>query len=208
MSRFTLRRAGVGALLALVALLAIAPVAAQAKRSKVTGGQTTIAPSSASQQFLTANGITVTPISPASAGSGGSLVLPISGGRVDAATLRGFLFHRGGLKFSRGSASVTLRHFVITSTRRGGSLHATVAGVVCVRAHGHHARHCGVRRRELRLASLANPSKTTDGSGHTVVTATLKLSAGAAHAIDRVLHTQAATAGDELGTVSIAPTTS
>jgi len=81
---------------------AIAPVAAQAKLSKVTGGQTTITPSSASQQFLTANGISVTPVAPASAGSGGGLVLPISGGRVNGTTLRGFILHRGGLKFSKG----------------------------------------------------------------------------------------------------------
>jgi hypothetical protein len=203
---FKTRRAG--PVLALLAVLAFAPAPAQAKRAKVTGGQTTIAPSSASQQFLSANGITASPVSPATAGSGGTLVLPIARGRVNASTLRGFIVHRGGLKFTKGSKSLTLNHFLITNTRRGGSLYAAVPRVACTRGHRRHPARCAIRRRELRVATLSNASKSTGAGGGTVVTATLKLTAGAARAIDRVLHTQAAAAGDELGTATIAPTTS
>lgn len=197
-----------GAVIALAALLAIAPATAQAKRSKVTGGQTTIAPSSAFQQFLASNSIAVAPVSPASAGSGGSLVLPIAGGRVNSTTLRGFIVHRGGLKFTKGSKSLTLNHFLINSTGHGASLFAAAPRVVCVRGHRHHPPRCGVRRRELRVATLSNASTSKDSNGNTVVTATLKLTAGAARAVDKALGTQAASAGDVLGTATVAPTTS
>jgi hypothetical protein len=205
-SHKTRLRALVGAALFALCLMAVGAAGAQAAKVKITGGTTTITPSAATTQFLTTNGISVTPIAPATA-SNGVLTLPIKGGRIDPVTLRGFVTHRGGVKFSKGTNSLSLRHFLITSTKRGAFLNATTPVRRCraFRARRGHRRGrvCFTRAEGVRVARLSNVVLNSDNS----VTANLLLSSRAARFINKVAGSQVVSAGANFGTAKIVATT-
>src|SRR5258708_5747621 len=187
------------ALLALC-LMAVGATGAQAAKVKVTGGTTTLTPSAATTQFLTNNGIGVAPIAPATA-SNGAVTLPIAGGRIDPTTLRGFITHRGGLKFTKGTKSLALRHFLITSTKRGAFLDAATPVRRC---HAFRARRgrgrVGVFRSEgVRVARLSNVVRNSDSS----VTANLLLSRQVARFINKVAGKPVVSAGANIGTAKV-----
>jgi hypothetical protein len=199
-------RATLLAALAACALLAVGVTGATAdKRVKLTGVSTTITPSSEATKALTANGVTVTPITPATA-SNGSVTLPIARGMVNPSNLRGYVVHKGGLKLSKGTASVSLRTFVIRSTGKGAFLSAATshAGRCAYRRNGHrHFRSCTIRGR-ITVARLLNAKRTDNAeTKQTTVTADLKLTREAARAINRRLHQQVVKPGAALGTASI-----
>ena len=200
-------RALVGAALLALCLMAVGAAGAQAAKVKITGGTTTITPSAATTQFLTTNGIGVAPLAPATL-SNGVVTLPIAGGRIDPATLRGFVVHRGGLRFTKGNRSLALRHFVVTSTRRGAFLDAATPIRHCRRAsHARRgrgrARVCAFRWDGVRVARLSNVVRNGDNS----VTADLLLSKRVARFINKVAGAQVVSAGANLGTAKITATT-
>ena len=202
--RFRLRPLFGAALLALC-LMAVGATGAQAAKVKITGGTTTITPSAATSQFLTNNGIAVTPIAPATA-SNGAVTLPIAGGRINPTTLRGFITHRGGLKFTKGTNSLALRHFLITSTNRGAFLDATTPVRRChaFRARrGGRTRVCVFRLEGVRVARLSNVVRNPDNS----VTADLLLSRQVARFINRVAGHQVVSPGANIGSAKIVATT-
>jgi hypothetical protein len=190
-------------------LMAVGAAGAQAAKVKVTGGTTTITPSAATTQFLTTNGIAVTALAPATLSSG-VVTLPIAGGRINPATLRGFIVHRGGLKFAKGTNSLVLRHFVVNSTKRGAFLDAATPVRHC---HAFRARRggegrgrvrvCVTRLEEVRVARLSNVVRNGDNS----VTADLLLSQRAARFINKVAGTPVVSPGANLGTAKIVATT-
>jgi hypothetical protein len=196
-------RALIGTALVALCLMAVGATGAQAATVKITGGTTTITPSAATTQFLSNNGISVAALSPATI-SNGVVTLPVAGGRVNPNTLRGFVRHRGGLRFTKGNRSLSLRHFTLISTKRGAFLYATTPIRRC-RASGLRARHariCFVRAEAFRLARLSNVVR----NGKTV-TATLLLSRAAAHFINKVAGSHVVSAGANLGTEQTTVTT-
>ena len=198
-------RALIGAALLALCLMAVGATGAQAAKVKITGGSTTITPSAAATQFLTTNGITVSPIAPATI-SNGAVTLPVAGGRIDPANLHGFVTHRGGLRFTKGTKSLALRHFLITSTRRGAFLDVTTPLRHCrfVRARRGHrrARVCFNRATLVRLARLSNVVRNGNS-----VTADLLLSRRAAGFINRLAGKHVVSAGANLGSLHTTVTT-
>lgn len=202
-SHKTRLRALLGAALLALCLMAVGAAGAQAAKAKITGGTTTITPSAATTQFLTTNGIAVTALAPATL-SNGVVTLPIAGGRIDPATLRGFVTHRGGLKFAKAKRSLALRHIVITNTQRGAFLDATTPVRRCRAAlRPRRGRVCFFRAEGFRVARLSNVVRNSDNS----VTANLLLWRRAAGFINKVAGKHVVSAGANLGTAKIAATT-
>lgn len=193
------------AVITAVLSLAITGVALAAY-SKVTGGTTKITLSSAVTSALSANHLTVTPISPATA-SGATFTFPIAGGRLDTTTLHGKIRSKGGVTVSNGTQSGTLRQLTVVSNKSGASLWALVRGKthrVCT-VRRHHKVRCvtvSVARSE-RVATLSDVK--VSGSS---ATATVNLTKASATMINKLAGKQIAKAGDALGTGTIAPTLS
>ena len=208
--------------LAAVAALAPGAAVAQAASVEVTGGQTTVA-----TQALTAAGITVAPLDRATASPAG-LSFPISGGRVDATTLRGVVRHRGGLSLTKGEKTVRLRRPVVRVTGAGAFLSVRVKHRAChlrkvvrwVRNHdhgkGHPARkvvryvrhHCrghhGPRIRAFTLSGI----QRSDQGGKVVVTANLALTQRAVILLNKAFGTSfaaGAAAGTATAMLTVAP---
>ena len=139
--------------------------------------------------------------------SNGVLTLPVAGGRVNPTNLRGFVTHRGGLKFTKGNRSLSLRHFTLVSTKRGVFLYATTPVRRC-RTAGHRSRGrgpvriCFVRGEVVRLARLSNIVRNGKS-----ITATLLLSQQVANFINRVAGSHVVSAGANLGTEQTTVTT-
>jgi hypothetical protein len=169
-------------LAATVSLMAVTSAAAQAKVFHVTGTQTTITPTSQVAGFLASHQVTVSAIGPATI-SGGAVTLPIAGGFVTKSTNGGLLRHTGGLKFTVGSRSVAVTHFVLIAHKVHGRLLAWVGG------------------RRITVARLINASRTVSGKTGTL-TGELTLSAAAAHKINKRLGKHIVTGGTELGALS------
>jgi len=179
-----------------VALSAVAAVAltgtvtadaAKQKRVKLDGNTTTVTPSAGLNQALADNGVTLSALGKATA-SNGSVVLPITGGRVNPQNLRGVVRHAGGIKLTKGDRSVKLRRFVVRSRKKGA--------VLFVRANRKR------RGRHVRLARLANVQRS-HANGVTTVTGELRLTQRAARLINRRLNVNFATANALLGTVTV-----
>ena len=89
-----------------VAALAGAPGASA--RVDLTGGSTTLKLDRGTAAALKGLGVSVAPVGRARAGAAG-VRFPITGGRIDARTAAGTIRHAGGLRFSAGGRSLTLR---------------------------------------------------------------------------------------------------
>ena len=210
-------RAIVPAALAAFALVALAAAPAQATKAKpvkVTGENTTLTLSAAAAKALADNGITVAPIDPATA-TDGTLSFPITGGRVNPDTLRGFVAHRGGIKLTKGDATAVLRRFVIVNSRRG----AYLGGLALVRkrvgGNGFRGVHRGAGKvrfvqvyRAIRILTLSNATRA-DAGGRVVVTADASLAAPAAaylnHKLGVTLFTKGLAVGSAKVTATVAP---
>ncbi len=183
------------ALSAVAAVALTSAVAAEAgkgnkQRVKLDGNQTTLALSAPVSKALADNGVTIAPLGKATAGEAGSLVLPITGGRINPTNLRGFVRHAGGVKLTKGDRSLSLRRFTIVSTKRG----AYLALHVRARRRGH--------GRKLVLARLAGVQRG-EANGVTTVTANLRLTKRAAKLIRNRFGVAAARKGALLGTVKV-----
>lgn len=192
--------------LALVlAAIASLVIAASAFAAKVTGGTTTITPSSATTALLSANHITVTPLAPATSSSG-ALTFPITHGQLDVKTLHGRLILSGGLKLSNGTKTVDVRRLEITSTKRGAYVwglvrHQSHRACAALRRHPRRAVcHVVTRLKYVRLAKISSGSV----SGSTF-TGTLTITQTTANVIDRLAGSKVVAGGATLGTISIAP---
>jgi hypothetical protein len=97
-----------------LAVAGLAAASAQAAVLHVNGERTAITPNAQSIAFFSAFGITVTPTGPATSGSDGSLILPITHGWV---TTEGppmaKIYHAGGVTFSTAGRSLNFRDFVL-----------------------------------------------------------------------------------------------
>ncbi len=91
----------------------------------VVGKDTSVVINPLVTQALKTEGITITPVAPATSKSA-VLIFPESGGSITVATLQGTIDHTGGLKISHEGKSVTLTNFVIDTTTN--QLTATVSG--------------------------------------------------------------------------------
>jgi hypothetical protein len=170
------------ALASVSSVVGVTAASAQAKPIHITGKQTTITPSSQVTQFLTKNGIGAAAVGPATL-SGGTLTLPIVGGRASASGARGVVRHAGGLKFSKGSRHVVLRHFVLFGNINHPRLAAAVRG------------HRFVFARML--------TDTHSASGNTVtLKGELTLTPAGARIINHRLHKHVAKAGLDLGSLT------
>ena len=144
--------------------------------------------------------MTVSLLGKATAGEGGSVVLPITGGRVNPQNLRGFVRHAGGVKLTKGDRSLSLRRFTIVSKRRGAYLTVHVKGRA---GKAKAARKRGRRHgRNIVLARLANVTRS-DANGVTTVTADLRLTKRAAKLIRNRFGVAAAQKGTLLGTAKV-----
>ena len=139
---------------------------------------------------------------PVASGAGNAL-------RINPTNLHGFIVHRGGLKFTKGTKSLTLRHFLITSSNRGAFLDAATRARRCSLARQANRRGftrrrvCFTRLEGVRVARLVNGQRHSDGS----VTADLLLSRRAAGFINHLAGHQVVSAGANIGSAKIVATT-
>jgi hypothetical protein len=187
-----------------VVSLALAGVALAAV-TKVTGGTTQITMSAAVASALTANHLTVTPLTPSTA-SGDTFSFPISTGRLNPTNHHGVIQHRGGLAITNGTRTVRFRHPTLVSNRHGAFLFALARTPVsshCVVAARHLGRRCVIVTR-LGVVRIARFTKVSISNG--TATATVKLTAFSARVINRLAGRHIANPGSPIGTVTITPT--
>lgn len=183
------------AVLTVIAALAAAGVASAAGSARrVTGGTTTLTLSSAAAKALSDNHLTIAPLAPATA-SGSTLSFPIARGRLNS-KLHGFVDQRGGFTISNGSKTARLRRLTVVSSDSGVALRALVAKTVRAR-HGRFV----VRYYDARIARITG-AKVSNSQA----TGTLRLTAVSAAIINRLAGTHLASAGEPIGTTSVAPT--
>jgi hypothetical protein len=157
-------------------------VPAQAKLFKVTGQQTTVTPTAKVTNFLTKHAVTVSAIGPATLSSG-TVSIPVVGGHVVFPKMRGILLHKGGLQFATATKKVQLRGFVLSALGGKPKLTAAVAGT------------------RMLIAKVSGAKVSVSGKTGTL-TGELRLSARAAHRIDKVLGTHAVKPGVDLGALT------
>ena len=191
------------AVLAAVLALAVAGVASAATAARVTGGTTKVTLSAAALSALTANKITARVVKPAKV-TGATVTFPITGGRLNTKTLIGVIRHSGGIAFVKGKNALALLRPTISSTKAGVSLSALVIkGHVrrCHKVHGKRVCKVIVTYTSVRVANVTGV-KLSNGK----VTGTLKLTAAAAAALNKVAGKKVFAAGVVLGTAVVAPT--
>ncbi len=179
-------RVTVSAALLGLAMLALVASSAQAKVVKVTGDEATIAPSSQLTTFLSDHGVAVEATGAATLDAGGNLTLPIVGGRINTKNLHGVLVTKGGVKFSKGGASLRLHRLVAVNRGKGAFLSAKVG-----------ERRVRIARLTDRKADLASGTAEAD----------LRLSGKAARRINHVAGEHIVSAGALLGHVTATVTT-
>lgn len=119
--RVTLSRQGAAALNAAFGVhafrrgLPIGTATVRAKPAQIAlkGDATSLALDAGAAAALTSLGVTVAPVGPATANADGSIAFPITGGKVNLSTLAGTIPHSGGLSFTAGATTVTVRDFII-----------------------------------------------------------------------------------------------
>jgi hypothetical protein len=193
-------------IVAMIVTVASLVLASAAGAARVTGGTTTITASTGAAQALAANHITVTALAPATA-SGTTFTFPISGGRVNAKTLRGFIVVRGGVALSGGTRTIDLRRPTVISTKSGVSVFALARRRVHRRCHatGPHRRHVHctivIREKSVRIARISG--LTRSGAS---VSGTVTITGFTADALNKLAGQHAFAAGDVLGTATATPT--
>jgi hypothetical protein len=160
------------------------PATARYAPSKATiiGDSTDVAINPAVSAALRQAGITVTAVAPATVRS--TLVFPVSGGQVVAATLAGTVHHTGGLTFSHSGKAVTLTNLIINTNAE--QLTATV----------------GSQSMPIFDLNLASPKRASGGA---VVASDIKLTETpqAATALNSSLGVSTFKAGMNFGTATL-----
>jgi hypothetical protein len=184
---------------ALVAALALAFVpGAQAtgKKAPTSGdtllysGATTVALDPGATAALESLDVSVSPVRPAYAGKSG-ISFPITLGLVSSDTLEGQIRHVGGLKLSKGQVKVYLTRFFIDIDDT-----PSLSGLVGVGQRGGD-------RVELFTLDLTDLKVEPDRNRIKLSGVTLKLTAGAAGALNTAFGTTAFTEGLVIGTASV-----
>lgn len=193
------------AVLAAISALALAGVATAAtkatKATKVTGGSTTLTISTAATKVLSANGLTVTPIAPATA-SGSTFTFPVAGGRLNA-KLRGVVVHRGGFALANATRKVHLRHLTVYSGRDGVSIWAQVGRSIATKCKS--AKRCRIIV-TYRVAKIARVTGVKISSGS--ATGTVRLTTVSAGVINALAGKKVSAAGVAIGSATLTPTIS
>ncbi len=170
---------------AALAVLAVGSASAQAHVFQVNGERTAIIPSAASSEFFVANDIAVTATGSATFGSDGSLILPITGGSVNADSMDGHVFHSGGVTFSHGGRSVNYRDFALV--RDGGQTYLSAL--------------VNDRGREV-FAWVTNFAVTPASDTEFLVTGEVKLSRSTAHAFNWLVGSDVSAPGIDVAKLS------
>lgn len=170
--------------------------AATAQVEQLSGQGTSVVVDPGTAMALQTNGVTVTPVGPATASTANGLTVtfPITNGYVavypqsSLPFIRGGISHSGGLTFSAGGKSLTVTDFMVNPGN--SELYATVGGSGAV-----------VPLLDLDGSKVA---MTTDGSGQIHLDGTVaKLSSAAAGALNATFGVSVFTAGIPLGVVHI-----
>jgi hypothetical protein len=146
------------------------------------GGSTTLALDPGAASALQSLGIAAAPIEPATA----DLAFPITGGKVDAASLAGRIRHSGGIALTRDATRVELRDFTIV-------IDDTPALTARV----------GDSRVEILALDVSAIERGGSGRRITVSGAVARLTAVAAQALNQAFATDAFTEGLVLGTATV-----
>jgi hypothetical protein len=149
------------------------------------GGDTTLAVDPGAASALQSLGIAAAPLSPASAGDAG-LEFPITGGKVDAASLAGRIRHSGGIALTRDATRVELSDFTIVIDDTP-ALTALVGG----------------DRVEILALDVSGIQRGGSGRTVTVSGVVARLTATAAQALNQAFATSAFTEGLVLGTATV-----
>lgn len=179
---FRVSRRNLSVLAIALSLTGLTAASAQAKVLHVTGQQATVTPSAQATAFMAKYHVSVTPLGAATIANG-SATLPIAGGFVTTPKFHGVLRLKGGVRFTSGTRSLTLRAFVVV--RLG---HRTVLT----------AKAGGKRRVVARVTGLT----TTITGKQAVITGELKLSAAAARGLNRLFGVHVVNAGADVGSVT------
>lgn len=114
-----MKRSSLLVMLAMVLLLALAPAASAHETggaAQVERGFTLLELDPATAKALTDAGVRVSAVPPAGAGGSAArpaFVFPVVGGALSTDPLGGRIRHSGGLEFSAGKKSLTVKNFVI-----------------------------------------------------------------------------------------------
>ena len=149
------------------------------------GGATTLALDPGAASALQSLGVTPGVLAPATVGGAG-LAFPITGGKVDAATLAGSIAHSGGISLTKGATVVELRDFEI-GIDDSPALSALVGG----------------QRVEILTLDASNVKRSARGRTVVVEGVVAKLTAAAAGALNQAFGTTAFTEGLTLGTATV-----
>ncbi len=153
-------------------------------------GATTVALDPGAADALKSLGVTVSPVRPAYAGESG-ISFPITLGLVSSDTLEGQIRHAGGLKLSAGTTKVYLTRYFIDIDEE-----PSLSGIVGV------GQKSGDRA-ELFTLDLANLKVEPGKNSIKLSGITLKLTAGAATALNGAFGVTAFTEGLVIGTASV-----
>jgi hypothetical protein len=168
--------------------LRVGTVSAQIRLGSATvkGGATTLTPAPEVNAALGLLGVTLTPTGSARATANG-FSFPITGGKVNPATLAGTVLHAGsGFTASKGGASLTVSDFAIQIDATP-SLSALVGGT----------------RVELLALDTSAITITSQAGGVVGANIGATLTDAAANALNAAFNTTAFSSGLRLGTVSI-----
>lgn len=190
-------------LLLTVALLAVTPVLVACGGEDTQGGPSTIPDSAAPDQpvaltgvatnldldpqtvgILDDNNVTITPIAPARRSAIG-IRFPIVGGQVRPDSLDGTIKHSGGFALSDGVRRLVLRRLIIDT--RTGQVTADA----------------GTGRLPILNLDLASGKRRDAGGTYRLVDVPVKLSSGAAEAIDGALSTSVLTPAIPIGFATV-----
>jgi hypothetical protein len=188
----------VTALVAGLGALAVIPATAGAtgwkgwhgSNAKVVGGGTTVAVDPAAAGALQSLGVALRPIGAAEAGPSG-VTFPITYGVVNKTTLAGQIRHIGGLELSKGATTVKLKRFFVNIDAS-----PDLTGRVSVN---------GSRIGRAELFSLDLSKLVVERKGHYLKLSGvgLKLTQGAADALNGAFQTTAFAGGLLFGTATV-----
>jgi hypothetical protein len=166
--------------------LGVATVDARTDDVLFTGGATSLAVDAGTAGALTQLGISVRPISGATA-SGATFSFPVRGGAADPTTLAGEVLHSGGLRLQGRGATVDVVNFTIDTAP------TPVLDVGLV----------GAGRAPLANLDLSGLQRSTEGSTLVLGNVGLTLTKAAADALDQAFSTTAFQEGLRLGTATV-----
>jgi len=187
--------------ISLLALLAISslPVlftqsASAAPTARVSSGTTDVSLSSVFINSVSGLGIGVSLSSPGRQRRG-LLSFPIRTGQLDTVTLKGEIFHEGGIRLSNGAVAVDLLNFVIDSSAAGAPA-PVLTGLVRL-------NNSVVGRIPLFTLTLKDPIVSAFGAFLSLPNTAVTLRPEAATALNQAFSVNAFTSGFNVGTAFV-----